>query len=60
MTSKRIEKGSRLVLVLNANKHPFEQLNYGTGRDVSTESLKDASEPLILKWFNNSYIGADF
>lgn len=56
MTSKRIEKGSRLVLVLNANKHPFEQLNYGTGRDVSTESLKDASEPLIIQWFNNSYI----
>jgi hypothetical protein len=37
MTSKRIEKGSRLVLVVNGNKHPFDQVNYGTGQDASTE-----------------------
>ncbi len=56
MTSKKLNKGSRLILVLNVNKHPHEQINYGTGRDVSTESIKDAIEPLQVKWFNDSYV----
>lgn len=56
MTSKKLRKGSRLILVLNVNKHPHEQINYGTGKDVSTETIKDAKEPLEVKWFNDSYI----
>ncbi|MFP2997382.1 CocE/NonD family hydrolase [Spongiivirga sp. MCCC 1A20706] len=56
VTSKKMNKGSRLVLVLNVNKHPHEQVNYGTGKDVSKETIKDANEPLIVKWFNNSYV----
>ena len=31
-----------LVLVLNVNKHAFEQLNYGSGKDVSEETITDA------------------
>lgn len=56
MTSKKLRKGSRLVLVLNVNKHPHEQVNYGTGKDVSSETIKDAKEPLQVKWFNDSYV----
>ncbi|MDB4292410.1 CocE/NonD family hydrolase [Maribacter sp.] len=56
MTSKQLRKGSRLIVVLNVNKHPHEQLNYGTGKDVSTESIKDAKETLEVKWFNDSYV----
>ncbi len=56
MTSKKLKKGSRLILVLNVNKHPHEQVNYGTGKDVSIETIKDAKEPLEVKWFNDSYI----
>ncbi len=56
MTSKLLKKGSRLILVLNVNKHPHEQVNYGTGRDVSNETIKDATEPLQVKWHNSSYI----
>ena len=56
MTSKKLKKGSRLVLVLNVNKHPFEQVNYGTGKKVSDETMKDATEPLHVKWFNDSYV----
>jgi len=56
MTSKRIQKGSRLVLVVNGNKHPFDQVNYGTGQDVSTENIHDAIEPLEIRWFNDSFI----
>ncbi|NAS32371.1 CocE/NonD family hydrolase [Flavobacteriaceae bacterium R38] len=56
MTSKKISKGSRIVLVLNVNKHPYQQLNYGTGKDVSNETIKDADTPLDIKWFNDSFI----
>ncbi|WP_418637717.1 CocE/NonD family hydrolase, partial [Winogradskyella sp.] len=45
MTSKKLKKGSRLVLVLNVNKHPHEQVNYGSGKDVSDETILDAGEP---------------
>ncbi|WP_261509786.1 CocE/NonD family hydrolase [Chryseobacterium paludis] len=54
--SRKIEKGSRLVLVLGINKSPDYQINYGTGKDVSSETIKDAKEPLEIKWYNDSYI----
>src|SRR5262249_12740430 len=38
MVSRQLAKGSRLLVVVNVNKHSFAQVNYGTGRDVSTES----------------------
>lgn len=56
MTSKRLKKGSRLIMVLNINKHPHEQVNYGTGKDVSDETLADAEEPLLVKWYNDSFV----
>ncbi len=54
--SKKINKGSRLVLLLNINKHPFEIINYGSGKPVSEETIKDAGEPLQIKWHNESFI----
>lgn len=56
LVSKQISKGSRLVVALNVNKNPFSQLNYGTGKDVSQETIKDAGVPLQVKWYNSSYI----
>lgn len=56
MTSKRISKGSRLVVVINGNKEPFTELNYGTGKDISEETIQDAKEPLIIKWYGDGYI----
>ncbi|RPG34971.1 MAG: CocE/NonD family hydrolase [Muricauda sp. TMED12] len=56
MTSKRISKGSRLVVVINGNKEPFTELNYGTGKDISEETIQDAQEPLIIKWYGDGYI----
>lgn len=56
MVSKQISKGSRLVIVLNVNKHPFEVINYGTGKDVNDETINDAKELLQVKWYNDSYI----
>ena len=56
MTSKQLSKGSRLLVVLTINKNPFAQINYGTGKDVSTETIKDAGEPLNIWWRNDSYV----
>ena len=54
--SKKISKGSRLVILLNINKHPFEIINYGSGKPVSDETMQDAGEPLQIKWHNDSFI----
>lgn len=56
MTSKLIEQGSRLVLVLNVNKNEGAQVNMGTGKDVSDETIADAGTPLEIKWFSDSQI----
>lgn len=54
--SKKISKGSRLVVVLNVNKHPFEIINYGSGKEPAFETIDDAGEPLEIRWYNDSYI----
>jgi putative CocE/NonD family hydrolase len=56
MTSRRLSKGSRLLVTLNINKNPFAQINYGTGKDVSDEDINDAKTPLQIKWRNDSYV----
>lgn len=56
MVSKKISKGSRLIILLNINKHPFEIINYGSGKDPNDETILDAKEPLHIKWHNDSYI----
>ena len=56
MVSKQISKGSRLVIILNVNKHPFEIINYGTEKDANDETIVDAKQPLKVKWFNDSFI----
>nr|WP_294990359.1 CocE/NonD family hydrolase [uncultured Sediminibacterium sp.] len=54
--SKKVQKGSRLLLVLNINKNPFSEVNYGSGKIVNTESIKDAGKPLSIQWSNESFI----
>lgn len=56
LVSKQLSKGSRLVIYLNVNKNPFSELNYGTGKTVSEETIKDAKEPLKVKWYNDSFV----
>ncbi|NIF04656.1 CocE/NonD family hydrolase [Chryseobacterium sp. Tr-659] len=54
--SKKLRRGSRLVVKIDVNKNPFSELNYGTGKKVSTETIKDASVPLQIRWYNDSYV----
>ncbi len=56
MVSRRLGKGSRLLLTLNVNKNPFAQINYGTGKDVSDENINDAKTPLQVKWLSDSFV----
>ncbi len=56
MTSRRLQVGSRLVMILGINKRPDRELNYGTGGDVSEESIAEGKIPIKLQWHNDSYI----
>lgn len=56
VTCKQLQKGSRIVIMLGVNKKPSWQINYGSGKDVSDETIKDAAIPLHIKWYNSSCI----
>jgi hypothetical protein len=51
-----LTRGSRLVVVLGVIKQAGEQINYGTGKDVSDETIADAKEPLEIRWLGDSFI----
>jgi hypothetical protein len=56
LLSKKLEKGSSIVVVVNVNKNNNAQINYGTGKDVNTESIKDATIPLQMTFTGKSNI----
>lgn len=56
LVARKMQAGSRLLVLVDANKHPFAQVNYGTGKDVSDESIKDAGEPLKIEIRSGSFI----
>jgi hypothetical protein len=46
-----------LVSWLSARiKEPGRQINYGTGEDVSTETIQNAKAPLEIHWYGDSYL----
>jgi putative CocE/NonD family hydrolase len=56
MTARKLEVGSRVVVVLSVNKRPDRQVNYGTGGAVNEESIDDGKVPLKIRWYSDSYI----
>lgn len=56
LIGRQLQAGSRLVVALEINKHAGAQINYGTGGDVSAESIKDADVPLKIEWLSDSHI----
>ena len=56
LISKKLSIGSRLLVYINVNKNPFSELNYGTGNEVSEETMSDAKQPLKVKWYNDSFV----
>ena len=60
IVSRVMAPGSRLVVFLDVNKNPFAQINYGTGKDVSDESIKDAGTPVTVRWHSDSFMTVPF
>ncbi|MGO1068203.1 CocE/NonD family hydrolase [Lysobacter sp. CA199] len=56
LSSRRFQAGSRLVALVGPGKGPQDQINYGSGKDVSDESLSDAGEALRIEWSGGSYL----
>ncbi|MET0211095.1 MAG: CocE/NonD family hydrolase [Burkholderiaceae bacterium] len=56
-TACRLAAGSRLVLVVGVNKRPDRQVNYGSGKDVNSESIReDAGRPLRVRFHERSHV----
>jgi hypothetical protein len=43
-------------MILGISKRPDREINYGTGNDVSEETIAEGRVPLKLQWYNDSYI----
>lgn len=56
LMGQRVERGSRILALVGVPRGQDLQINYGTGGDVSAESITDAGEPLHLTWGPESYI----
>jgi uncharacterized protein len=56
LTSRRLKPGSRLVVQISLLKGSDSQINYGSGKDVSSETVADAGPPLKIKWFGSSVL----
>ncbi len=56
LVARQMLPGSRLLVLVDVNKHPMAQVNYGTGKDVSDETVKDAGEPLKIEIASGSFI----
>jgi putative CocE/NonD family hydrolase len=56
MTARKLAAGSRLVLVIGLNKRPDRQINYGTGKDVNSETVADAQAPVRVRWHAPSHV----
>lgn len=56
LISRKLEPGSRIVAVIGPIKQPGQQINYGTGKDVSDETIADAGNALEIRWLASSFI----
>jgi uncharacterized protein len=56
ITSRQLQAGSRIAMVLSIAKRPDREINYGTGGDVSEESGADGKTPIKIRWYGDSYI----
>jgi len=56
ITAVRVESGARLVMVLRVSKRPDHEINFGTGRAVSDESVAAGRVPVKLSLLRGSYL----
>lgn len=56
ITARQVAAGSRIVAIIGVPKGPDLQINHGSGKDVSDETLADARTPLVIQWLPGSYL----
>jgi uncharacterized protein len=56
LMARRVAAGSRIVVTVAIPKSPRQQVNFGTGGDVSDESIGDAAGPLVVRWLSGSFV----
>ncbi|MGH8518055.1 MAG: CocE/NonD family hydrolase, partial [Panacagrimonas sp.] len=57
LMARRLQPGSRVVLVIGVMQQADRQINYGIGDDVNAESQKRAgAKPLRIRWYPGSWI----
>ncbi|MDE2051326.1 MAG: peptidase S15, partial [Gammaproteobacteria bacterium] len=56
ITAVRVESGARLVMVLRVSKFPDREINYGSGRAVSGDSVASGRTPVELSLLRGSYL----
>jgi uncharacterized protein len=56
LMSQQLQTGSRIVAVISVIKESGRQINYGSGKDVSAESVADAGEPLHIQLLPGSFL----
>jgi len=54
--SRQLSKGSKLVFVAGVSIEPGLEINYGTGKLVSQETIADGQEDLTINWLPQSFI----
>ncbi len=56
VTARKLAAGSRIVLLVGLNKRPDRQINYGSGKDVNSETIADARRPVRVRWHARSHV----
>lgn len=56
IAGRQLAAGSRLLVIVDVLKDAQHQVNHGTGRDVSDESVADAGAPLKIDWHPDSVL----
>lgn len=56
LLGRKLAAGSRIVVTLGVIQQPDRQLNLGSGKDPSDETIADAGAPLEIRWRGSSYL----
>jgi putative CocE/NonD family hydrolase len=56
ITSRKLQTGSEICLVLGIVKRPDREINYGTADNVSEDSIDEGQVPMRIRWYGSSYI----
>ncbi|ALN65905.1 hydrolase CocE/NonD family domain protein [Lysobacter antibioticus] len=42
--------------MVSLQRNPQQEINYGSGKAVTGESIADAGEPVRVRWYSGSYL----